>query len=218
MVRFSVLEVNLAQASIQTSLGNSPMLDVSTTDAVPFQLGQKSILSNGGNAGLGRPDANTLVFGAGGHDHFLLNNEANELSRTNRITRRTPRMSSLPWNRTRLAMFHQYQQFQLAVREHQRLARDAVSQAVLVSSARHEVTLILGVRQAQLNDDSTVAAQRTRNSPSTQYRSSRSISAATSPYGARATATRSSNKCHSVSDEIGASSIFEVSRISLTET
>ena len=39
---------------------------------------------------------------------------------------------------TRLAMFRQNQQFQLAVREHQRLARDVVSEAVLDSSARFE--------------------------------------------------------------------------------
>ena len=34
----------------------------------------------------------------------------------------------------RLALFRQAQQFRLAVREHQRLARDAVSQAVFFSS------------------------------------------------------------------------------------
>ena len=39
----------------------------------------------------------------------------------------------------RLAMFHRNQQLQVAVREHQRLARDAVSQAVLDSLARLEM-------------------------------------------------------------------------------
>ena len=48
--------------------------------------------------------------------------------------------------RIRDALFHQHQ---LAVREHQRLARDAVSQAVLDSSARLEVTLSSEWKQAQ---------------------------------------------------------------------
>ena len=51
--------------------------------------------------------------------------------------------------RIRDALFHQHQRFQLAVREHQRLARDAVSQAVLDSSARLEVTLSSEWKQAQ---------------------------------------------------------------------
>ena len=37
-------------------------------------------------------------------------------------------------------MFHQNQQFRLAGPEHQRLARDAVSQAVLDALARFETT------------------------------------------------------------------------------
>ena len=54
---------------------------------------------------------------------------------------------------TRLALFHQHQQFQLVVRERQRLARDAVSQVALDSSARFETTLSSELRQAQLNND-----------------------------------------------------------------
>ena len=57
---------------------------------------------------------------------------------------------------TRLPTFHQNPQFQLAVREYQRQARDAVSQAALVSSARHEVTLILEVRQATCHNQPTM--------------------------------------------------------------
>ena len=55
-----------------------------------------------------------------------------------------------------LAMFHQNQPFQLTVRDHQRLARDAVSRAVLDSSDRFEMKLSLELRQAQLNNESTM--------------------------------------------------------------
>ena len=44
----------------------------------------------------------------------------------------------------RLALFHHKQHFQLAVREHQRRARDAVRHAVFDSSARLEVNIGLG--------------------------------------------------------------------------
>ena len=79
---------NLAQASVQNSLGNSAISDVSTTDVVSFQTGESSILSNGESPGSGIPDANTLSSGARGHESFLLSIEVNELSRTNRITHR----------------------------------------------------------------------------------------------------------------------------------
>ena len=46
--------------------------------------------------------------------------------------------SSVAQQNARLALFHRNQQLQPAVREHQRLARDAVSQAVLDSPARFE--------------------------------------------------------------------------------
>ena len=55
-----------------------------------------------------------------------------------------------------LAMFHQNQQFQRTVRDHQRLARDAVIGAVLDSSDRFEMKLSLKLRQAQLNNESTM--------------------------------------------------------------
>ena len=48
-------------------------------------------------------------------------------------------------------LFQQHQLFQLAVREHQRLARGAVSQAVLESSGQIETTSSLELRQAQLD-------------------------------------------------------------------
>ena len=87
-----------------------------STDVVSFQTGARSILSDGGNAGLGRPDAKTLLSGVGGHEYVLLNTEANELSRTNHIARRAAHdeLSDLQQN-ARLAMFHQHQEFQLAV-------------------------------------------------------------------------------------------------------
>ena len=124
---------------------------------VSSQTREKSILSCGENAGSGRPDANTLLFGAGGHEHVLPKIEVNELRRASRITRRVAHTekSAMEQN-TRLALFHQNEQFQLAVREHQRRARDAVSQAVLDSSDRLEVTLSLELRQAQLGNVSTI--------------------------------------------------------------
>ena len=79
------------------------------------------------------------------------------MSQRSRITRRMAQdeLSAMEQN-ARLAMFHQHQQFQLAVFEHQRLARDAVSQAVLNSSARFQKTLSLELRQAQLNNETAV--------------------------------------------------------------
>ena len=75
----------------------------------------------------------------------LLNNE---LGRGNRKTRTLAqnKLSAMELN-ARLASSHQNQQFQHAVREHQRRARDAVSQTVLESSVRLEVTLSLELRQ-----------------------------------------------------------------------
>ena len=46
----------------------------------------------------------------------------------------------------RLAMFHQNQRFHQAIQEHQRRARDAVSQAVFESSARCETALSMKLR------------------------------------------------------------------------
>ena len=110
---------NLAQASIENTLKDSAMSDISTT-------GDRSILSYGEGARSRRPDPNTLLFGAVGHEYILLNIEVNELSRTNRKTLRMAQdeLSAME------------QSIRLAVREHQRLARDAVGQAVLDSSGR----------------------------------------------------------------------------------
>ena len=57
----------------------------------------------------------------------------------------------------RLALVHH--KFQLAVREHQRRARDAVRHAVFDSSARLELTLGLELRQAQQNNESTCSTE-----------------------------------------------------------
>ena len=76
------------QASIHTSLGNSAMSDVPTTDAVSFQPKVRSVVSNGGDADLGRLDANTSLFGAGGYEYVLANIEVKELSERSRKTRR----------------------------------------------------------------------------------------------------------------------------------
>ena len=67
---------------------------------------------------------------------MLLSIEVDELSRANRTTRRMAEteLSGASHN-TRLALNQQNEQFQRAAREHQRLARDAVSQAVWDSSA-----------------------------------------------------------------------------------
>ena len=54
------------------------------------------------------------------------------------------------------SLFHQDQQFHHAIREHQRFARNTVSQEVLDSSVRLEVTLSFELRQAQLNNESVV--------------------------------------------------------------
>ena len=117
---------------------NTCATQTKTTHVVSCRTGGKSILSKGGNAGLESPDADTLCFGAG-HEHVLLSTEVSEWSRANRITRRMSQddCSAVEQN-ARLALFHQNQQVQVAVRGQQRLARDAVSQAVLDSSARLE--------------------------------------------------------------------------------
>ena len=52
--------------------------------------------------------------------------------------------------------FSKNQQFQLAVRERQQLAREAVSRAVLDSSVRFRMTLCMELRQAQLSNESAV--------------------------------------------------------------
>ena len=57
---------------------------------------------------------------------------------------------------TRLTFHHEAQQVQLGVRGYQRLARDAVSQAALNSSARLETTLRLEMRHAKSNTESTM--------------------------------------------------------------
>ena len=82
---------NLTQSSIRNSLGNSAMSDVSTTDMVSFQETVSS----------GRPDANSLIFGAGGHEHALLRIEVNEWSRIGQTAQlaTSPKMSFLLWNR-----------------------------------------------------------------------------------------------------------------------
>ena len=96
-----------------------------------------------------RIGAHTFLFGAEGHE-YVLNIEVNELSRTNRKTR-----TAMEKN-IRLGRFHQHQQFQLLVGEHQRFARHAVSQAVLDSSARFEMTLSLELRQGNFTSESAV--------------------------------------------------------------
>ena len=48
------------------------MSDVATAGVVSVQTGERAILSNGGDAGLVRADATTLLFRAGGHENVLL--------------------------------------------------------------------------------------------------------------------------------------------------
>ena len=80
------------------------------------------------------------IFRAGGHENVLLNIEVIELSQTTRLTRSmTQDVFSVKEQNARLSMFHQHQhqQFHFTARELQRLARDAISQAVLVDLKRH---------------------------------------------------------------------------------
>ena len=63
--------------TVPKSTGNSAMSDVSAADVVSFHTGDRPILSYGEMVGSERPDANSLVFGSGGH-HVLLNMEVNE--------------------------------------------------------------------------------------------------------------------------------------------
>ena len=122
-------------------IGNSAM-----SDAVPFQTGERSVLSNGGNAGLKRPNANTLLFGAGGHER---------VRRTNRLTSIMAKDEFICYG-NKLFCFVSSRSTVPTCREHQRLDRDAVSQAVFDSSAYLEVTLRLEMRQTQLNNQSAV--------------------------------------------------------------
>ena len=76
------VQLSRRNLAIHTSPGNATKSDVSTTDVVSFQTSDRSVLSKGGNAGSGRPDATTLLFGAGGLENVLLSIGVNELSRT----------------------------------------------------------------------------------------------------------------------------------------
>ena len=71
------------------------------------QTGEKS------NLCLERSDANTLIFEQGGKESVLLNIEVKEINRANRIT---GRMAQDEVCSSRLAMFHQHKQSQLALR------------------------------------------------------------------------------------------------------
>ena len=53
------------------------------TDLVSFNEG---LFATGGYAGTGRFDANAALFGLGGHEHFLLNMEVQELGSMSRIS------------------------------------------------------------------------------------------------------------------------------------
>ena len=66
---------NMKEAQIQSSPKNSAILHVSKKDMVSIQTGDDSILSNGEEASLGRPDATTFVFEAGCTYSVLLNIE-----------------------------------------------------------------------------------------------------------------------------------------------
>ena len=66
-----------------------------------------------------------------------------------------PGRAFLLWNRA-LVLRHHNEHFQVALPEQQRLARDAVCQAVLDSSGRSEKTWSLKLSQAQFNNESTM--------------------------------------------------------------
>ena len=76
--------VSQSSATIASSLWNSMMSDVSTTQVVSVQTGERSTLSDGRIAVSERLDANTSVIGAGGNEILLLCN----VSLTKRVTHR----------------------------------------------------------------------------------------------------------------------------------
>ena len=122
-----------------TDPGCRGMSDISTTDVGSFQSCDRSILSNGVNASTGRPDANSSIFRQGGLKPA-----------------QGPRMSYLfSTGVLVLPGANNINSSNFLSEEHQRLARDAGSQAVLYSSARFEITLSWKMRQAQFTHEST---------------------------------------------------------------
>ena len=117
-------------------------------------------------------------------------------------------LSALEQN-DRLAMFHQNQQFQRAV-------RDAASQAAFDSPARFEMTLCLALRQAQFNRVSTMR-HRERE---ILFRLGNEAQTAVRQHGAHMVHEQHqlvlNNPFRSALGGIGAMSIFEDSRMSLT--
>ena len=94
------------------------------------------------------------------------------------------------WQSAHLVLFLPTMLFHLAVREHHRLARDAVSQAVLDSSARLEVTLSFELRQAQRNDESTMQHRERDILLRLGNEAQDALGAAKDTHGVRATSTR----------------------------
>ena len=136
-----------------------------------------------------RLDARTALFGPGVSVNIFLHCEVQELSGTSRITRRMAQDESAATKQpSRLAMFCQNQGLHQAVRERQRRARDAVTQAVPES-------LSVELRASQLNNESTMEMRVTGNSFPNWKRSSISAEALKRAFGDRAQSTRSGRRC-----------------------
>ena len=110
------------------------------------------------NAGSGRPDARTTLFGTERHEHVLVNMEIQVLRSTNRITLEiTLEEWSAIEQKTSLSFFQQNQGHQIAVQEHLTSRRcGESSQTVFESSARYETMLMMELRAAQMNNEPTV--------------------------------------------------------------
>ena len=133
----------LMQATIHISpTGNSPMSDVSTIGLVSFNEGCISILRSGGDA--------AAFFGTEGCEHILLNTEVHELRSANRMTHRMTQEESAQTEQGSLsAVAQQNQGFQIAVQVSTQCSR-------CESSARYETSLMMKLKAAQLNYESTM--------------------------------------------------------------
>ena len=97
-----------------------------TTDLEPF---------DGKHVGTRRPDAHAVLFGPRRHEPILSNMEVQELSSTNRITRRMAQeeVSAMEQGAS-IAMFRKVKGCPVAAQGHERRARLAMNEAVLQPS------------------------------------------------------------------------------------
>ena len=97
----------------------------------------------------GGPSADAL-YGPGGYENVTLRMESQESSTRKRISEELVRSALEAMERdARHASLNQNHQFQTAVREYQRQARDAVSHAVRESSESCEVMIMQEIQGVQ---------------------------------------------------------------------